>query len=156
MSIETESVFIPQAEAPPAPLRPLGCPNTPRHAHARLDRLAFWLSTACAVHCAVVPIVLIVFPVVSWIHWSRIMDIVVLSIAALFGLGGCLLSLRQHRDARPLSLVVSGLLLNAIGRFAGQQLGPFLASMFVVGGPLLMAYGLWRDRRLCKCSCHSH
>ena len=50
----------------------------------------------------VMPIVLIFFPVMTWIHWSRIMDVVALSVAAVFGLGGCILSLRHHRDFVPL------------------------------------------------------
>jgi hypothetical protein len=158
MSTRTESIYVPHTDAPPAPLQPVASLGVPRrtHAHAKLDRLGIWLSGACAVHCAVVPIVLILFPVVSWIHWSRIMDIVALSVAAVFGLGGCLLSLRHHRDARPLMLVIGGLMLNATGRFAALSLGPFLAQTLVVGGPLTMAYGLWRDRRLCKCSGHAH
>jgi hypothetical protein len=156
MSTGVESVFVREAETPSAPLQPVACLGAPRHTHARLDRLGMWLSAACAVHCAVVPIVLILFPVVSWIHWSRIMDVIALGVAAVFGLGGCLLSLGHHRDARPLVLVIGGLMLNATGRFAPLYLGAFLAQTLVVAGPLTMAYGLWRDRRLCRCSGHAH
>jgi hypothetical protein len=104
----------------------------------------------------VMPIVLIFFPVMSWIHWSRIMDALVLGVAAVFGLGGCLLSLRHHGDARPLCLVLTGLIMNATGRFAALQLGPFLAQTLVIAGPMLMAYALWKDRHLCQCNGHAH
>ncbi len=137
-------------------VQPLGQEHVGHHTHVKLDRLAFWLSAICAVHCMVIPIVLILFPVVTWIHWSRIMDVVALSVAAVFGLGGCTLSLRHHRDFSPLSLVITGLMLNATGRFASSHLGPFLAQTLIVGGPLMMAYGLWKDRRLCRCSCREH
>ena len=137
-------------------VHPLGHEQVGHHTHVELDRLAFWLSAVCAVHCMVVPVVLIFFPVVTWIHWSRIMDVVALSVAAVFGLGGCTLSLRHHRDFAPLCLVVTGLVLNASGRFGSSLLGPFLAQTLVVAGPLMMAYGLWRDRRLCRCSCRGH
>ncbi len=161
MSIDTKAVFVPHTEAPPAPLQPLGYGDAPAHVHthAKLDRLGIWLSAACAVHCMVVPIVLIFFPVMSWIHWSRIMDVIVLGVAAVFGLGGCLLSLRSHRDVVPLSLVVIGLAVNSMGRFAGPRLfGPFLSQTLIIAGPMVMAYGLWRDRQLCKCAnpAHSH
>jgi hypothetical protein len=156
MSPDTKSVLVPHTELPPTPVLPAAHQHALGHAHARLDRLGIWLSAICAVHCAVVPIVLIIFPVWSWVHWSRIMDVIVLSIAAVFGLGGCVLSLRHHRDATPLRLVVAGLLLNATGRFAAPYLGAFLAQTLVVAGPLIMAYGLWRDRRLCRCSGHAH
>jgi len=158
MSIDTKTVFVPHTETPPAPLQPVGCRDAPVHTHAKLDRLGIWLSAICAVHCMVVPIVLIFFPVMSWIHWSRIMDVIVLSVAAVFGLGGCLLGLRHHRDAVPLSLVVIGLAINSMGRFGAAYLGPVLAQTLVIAGPMLMAYGLWRDRQLCKCTnpAHSH
>ena len=125
----------------------------PRHTHARLDRAGMWLSALCAVHCMVMPVVLIFFPVMSWIRWSRIMGGAALGVAAVLGLGGCLLSLRQHRNIYPLLLVMAGLLFNATGRFAATPLGPWLAQTLVIAGPLTMACGLWRDRRLCRCNC---
>ena len=128
MNTETPTVYKPCTETARISLKPLGYPDPPPHTHAKLDRLGIWLSATCAVHCMVMPIVLIFFPVLSWIHWSRIMDALVLGVAALFGLGGCLLSLRHHRDAMPLCLVLAGLIMNATGRFAALYLGPFLAQ----------------------------
>jgi hypothetical protein len=156
MNAETPTVYKPCTEPARISLKPLGCADPPPHTHAKLDRLGIWLSATCAVHCMVMPIVLIFFPVLSWIHWSRIMDALVLGVAAVFGLGGCLLSLRHHRDAMPLCLVLAGLIMNATGRFAALYLGPFLAQTLVIAGPLLMAYALWKDRRLCQCSGHAH
>jgi hypothetical protein len=156
VSIDTKSVFVPHTDTTPAPLRPVRRLGTPLHAHAKLDRFGFWLSALCAVHCMVMPIVLVLFPVMTWIHWSRIMDVIALGAAAVFGLGGCLLSLRHHRDATPLCLVLVGLTLNTVGRFAALHIGPVLSQTLVAAGPLLMAYGLWRDRRLCKCNGHGH
>ena len=156
MTSNTKIEIAPAAEIVHAPLRPVGQEHVGHHAHVKLDRFAFWMSAICAVHCMAAPIVLIFFPVIAWIHWSRIMDVIALSVAAVFGLGGCILSLRQHRDFRPLYLVVTGLVLNATGRFGAVALGPFLAQTLVAGGPLIMAYGLWRDRRLCRCSCRGH
>ena len=89
MNAETPTVYKAHTESEHISLRPVGCSNTssPPHTHAKLDRLGIWLSAACAVHCMVMPIVLIFFPVMSWIHWSRIMDALVLGVAAIFGLG---------------------------------------------------------------------
>lgn len=156
MTADTKIEIAPPAESLRAPLRPLGHEHVGHHAHVKLDRLAFWMSAICAVHCMVMPIVLIFFPVMTWIHWSRMMDVIALSVAAVFGLGGCILSLRQHRDFLPLYLVFTGLVVNATGRFASNYLGQFLAQTMVAGGPLMMACGLGRDRRLCRCSCRAH
>ncbi len=93
-------------------------------------------------------------------NWKKILSgAAIVILAAVFGLGGCLLSLRSHRDVVPLSLVVIGLAVNSMGRFAGPRLfGPFLSQTLIIAGPMVMAYGLWRDRQLCKCAnpAHSH
>lgn len=137
-------------------LKPVGRSTTSSHVHAKLDRLGMWSSALCAVHCMIMPIVLIFFPVMSWIHWSRIMDAFALGVAAMFGLGGCLLSLRHHRNALPLCMVMAGLALNGAGRFAAIHLGPLLPQTLIMTGPLVMAYALWWDRQLCKCNGHTH
>ena len=156
MTADAKTAFVPHAETSRAPLSPSRSFDTPTHTHAKLDQFGIWLSAVCAVHCMVMPVVLIFFPVLTWIHWSRIMDVIALGVAALFGLGGCLLGLRHHRNAVPLSLVLVGLTVNTSGRFAAPHLGPFLSQTLVIAGPMVMAYGLWRDRRLCRCSGHAH
>lgn len=152
MSLEAQDLIKLKGTSARVSVKPEAHPDAPPHAHARLDRFGMWLSAACAVHCMVMPIVLISFPVMTWIHWSRAMDAVALGAAAVFGLGGCLLSLRQHRDPRPLSLVLGGLAINGVGRFAALALGPFLSQTLIITGPMLMAYGLWGNRRLCRCA----
>ena len=120
------------------------------HTHTRLDGVGLWLSGLCAVHCMVMPVVLIFFPVMSWIHWSRLADMIVLAVAAVVGLGGCGLGYRHHRSLTPLCFVSAGLVFNATGRLAGVALGPVLAQTLTAAGPLFMAYGMWRDRRACR------
>ena len=161
MDINAKTAFVPIAEDTPAPLRPLGVCDTPVHTHAKLDRLGMWLSAICAVHCAVVPVLQTFLPVLmlmKWIRWSRTMDIVTIGVAAIFGLGGCLLGLRHHRNFAPIRLVIAGLLLNITGRFGAVYLGPYVTPSLLVAGAMVMAYGLWRDRQLCRCTnpAHSH
>lgn len=115
-----------------------------------------WLSALCAVHCAAMPVVLVFLPVVSWIRWSRTMDMVALALSTLFGVFGCLLAFRRHQTATPLCLVIAGLLLNGTGHWMQPRLGPVASQTLIIAGPLLMAYGLWRDRQLCQCKHHAH
>jgi len=58
----TPTVYKPCTETARISLKPLGRPDPPLHTHAKLDRLGIWLSAACAVHCMVMPIVMISFP----------------------------------------------------------------------------------------------
>ena len=84
------------------------------------------------------------------------MDIITIGVAAVFGLGGCLLGLRHHRNFAPCGLVIAGLLLNVTGRFGSLYLGSYVTPSLLVAGALVMAYGLWRDRQLCKCTNPAH
>ena len=129
--------------------------NIPRtsetHIHARLDRVGIWFSMICAVHCMIMPIVLVLNPVLYLIRWSRTADVIVLGLAAGIGLTSCCLGFRHHRNPSPLLLVLAGVLMNGTGRLAGEAIGPLIAQTLIIAGPLLMAYGLWKDRRICKC-----
>jgi len=98
------------------------------------------------------PFILLLFPVMmKWANLSRTADVIILGLAAIISIVSCLLSLRHHHNDRPLSLVVIGITINLTGRFGVTELGPWLAQTLVISGPMLMAYGLWRDRQLCKC-----
>lgn len=156
MKSDLKFTAVKPAEQERVSLRPPGSPAPLPHAHTKLDRLGIWLSAICAVHCMVMPLILIFFPVVSWIRWSQLTDRLVLGSAAVIGLGGCLLSWRHHRTIGPLCLVVTGLALNAIGQFAKPQLGDTIARTLIILGPLVMAYGMWKDRRLCTCHHSGH
>jgi len=124
----------------------------PLHTHTKLDRFGIWLSSICAVHCIVMPFILLLFPVMmKWAHLSRMTDVIVMLIAAVFALFGCILSIRHHKNERPLCLVIIGLVINLTGRFGLNVFGPWLSQTLVIAGPMLMAYGLWVDRNLCKC-----
>ena len=90
----------------------------PPHAHTKLDRVGIWISAACAVHCMVMPVVLVIFPLLAWARWTRKADLTVFIGAACIGLFTCLLSLRHHREWAPLSLVVAGIVI-----YVSVQLG---------------------------------
>jgi hypothetical protein len=102
------------------------------------------------------PVVLLFFPILSWIRWSRTMDVAALGLSALLGVSGCLWSLRHHRTIAPLCLVIAGLLINAFGRWAQPRFGPVMSQTLIIAGPLLMAYGMWRNRQLCQCKDRAH
>jgi hypothetical protein len=64
------------------------------------------------------------------------------------GLIVCLQNFPRHRDFGPVTLLLGGLVAIGCGRYFAWQ--PLIMS-----GPLVMAYGLWLNRRLCACkTCH--
>jgi hypothetical protein len=94
------------------------------------------------------PVVLAAQPLFHWFRISRVLDNVMLAVAVVVGLLVCLRNLRQHRDLGPLTLVLGGLVAVGGGRY-------FVWPPLITAGPLIMAYGLWLNRRLCHCpTCH--
>ena len=125
------------------------------HAHTRLDGVGRGLvgDVRPAVALGGREIVVLRAPSVAQLHGlhlGRDFGWGLLTVAAVIGLGGCVLGFRHHRSLTPVCFVVAGLAFNATGRLAGVALGPVLAQTLTAAGPLFMAYGMWRDRRACR------
>src|SRR4051794_28257343 len=84
----------------------------------RLERVATWLSLACAVHCLALPLVALAMPVLG--AWStvlhdptldRVLFVFVLAAAVPSAAWGY----RRHRDLRVLGAVLAGALVYVLG-----------------------------------------
>ena len=114
-----------------------------------MQRIGLCASFLCAVHCVVMPFMLAAQPLFHWLRISRVVDNSLLALATVVGLVVCLRNLRRHRDIGPLMLVIAGLIAVGGGRY-------FALPALIMGGPLVMSYGLWLNRRLCSCNTCPH
>jgi hypothetical protein len=113
-----------------------------------LERIGLCASMLCAVHCVVMPLVLVAQPLFHWLRISRVADNTLLAVAAGVGVVVCARNFRRHRDIGPLVLLFVGLAAVGVGRY-------FVVVPLIMGGPLVMSYALWLNRRLCACpTCH--
>lgn len=80
--------------------------------HVLLDRLAAAWSLLCAVHCAVLPLVLALAPALAlgvlWSEQTERWTVIVVSLVGLVSLGG---GWWRHRSVWPLTLLSAGLVL---------------------------------------------
>lgn len=86
---------------------------TPQQRRLRLiDRLGAYGSIACAVHCALLPVLIALLPSlgVALFAGDR-MELAFVVFASLLGLGSLVWSYRRHRVLRALGLLVPGLLV---------------------------------------------
>lgn len=111
-----------------------------------LDRAGAMVSALCAIHCAGLGLVLILFPGLwlrrqrwpvdlSWLlylEWALAAMALVLAVLAL-GLG-CV----RHRRPWPIALAVPGLALMAAGIFTELHWWPLWGSVIVLTGGLLV------------------
>jgi hypothetical protein len=114
-----------------------------------LDRVGFVLSTACAVHCALLPLVAGMLPLLGLGFLATDAAEVGLlagsAVIATWSLaGGC----RHHRQPRPIVMMIMGFAAILAGRFAGAD-SELVEVAGVVAGALLIASAHLSNRRLC-------
>lgn len=120
----------------------------------RLDRIGVVTSCACAVHCALMPALLGLLPLVGlgWLAEERTEWTLVCATAAVSVTSLLPSYLRQHRRAYPLATFVCGLAFIAAGRTLFDA-GVKTEAVFVVAGALLVASAHFLNRRLCRSCC---
>ncbi len=108
-----------------------------------LDRVGISASLLCAIHCAALPLLIGVLPVVGLgFLMHGVFEAVMIAIAAVVGGWSLGHSYRTHRLRTPLALLFAGIAV-LLGNFAGHEIGtlaferihPFLA---VAGGGMIV------------------
>lgn len=117
------------------------------------DRIGMWASIACAVHCALLPLALVLAPalglgVVGWLDVDQIFVLV----ATVLGVAMLALGYRIHRAVSVWLLMAAGLALVWLNAFSPlHEHGLWHAVMMVTGG-LMIALAHWRNTRLSLCA----
>lgn len=117
-----------------------------------LDRVSIGVSTLCAIHCALLPILLATVPAFSHLsadnhefHIALVFLIVPMSLIA--GLLGC----AKHKDKVVLASIVTGLSLLLISAFLGHDLmGEIGERVATVIASFILVFAHWRNYRLCR------
>ena len=117
-----------------------------------LDKLSIGASTLCAIHCAVLPIMIALFPTLSVLpfddhvfHEALVLMIVPMSLLA--GVFGC----SKHKDKLVLFGLISGLLLLILTTFLGHDLlGETGEKAFTLLATGILAAAHWRNFSLCR------
>lgn len=122
-----------------------------------LDSVGTTASLACAVHCALMPVVVTFLPLIGlgflankatdWIIWVMIATVGIVSLGRGY---------RKHTNRGALILLSLGLLLLGLGHLTeNKEHGLGLVAVLV--GGLLVASSHWLNRSLCRaytsCSC---
>jgi hypothetical protein len=115
-----------------------------------LDRAGMTASLLCAAHCALLPFVITLLPLVGLsflTHEST--ELALLIVSGGLGASSLCLGYRTHGSRRALAALSVGFALMALGRFAEQNdLGFWGVAMVVLGG-LTVTSAHWLNRRLC-------
>ena len=117
-----------------------------------LDMVGISLSLACAIHCAFMPIAMILFPILTSSLMAdeifhQLMLLVILPTSGLSFLCGC----KRHKKMFVALFATTGFLLLVFAAFWGHDLlGETGEKMLTVAGGFLMACAHFQNYRLCR------
>ena len=124
-----------------------------------LDAAGATASFLCAIHCALMPLVVGLLPLVGLSFLANeATEWALIGSSAVLGTTSLCWGYREHRSRRAMALLAAGLALLALGRFAHQRgFDQYGVGMLVVGGLTIAAAHLV-NRRLCQSCrvCHKH
>lgn len=124
-----------------------GCQSTACYPDAG-DRIGMWAALACAVHCAVWPLALLVVPAtgVALLPWGDVDQIMVV-FATILGVAMVSLGFRRHHTFKAWALLLSGLVLVWLSAFTSLHAhGVWHTVMMVLGGSLIALAHLVNQR----------
>jgi hypothetical protein len=120
---------------------------------AYLDASGMSMSLLCAVHCALMPLVVTILP---WIGLGILAEdgaeSILLGLSASLGIASSYLGYRVHRSGWSVILLAAGLGLLASGRIVEGWEYETIGLPLLVGGGLVVASSHLLNRRLCQTS----
>ncbi|MCL4783701.1 MAG: MerC family mercury resistance protein [Bryobacterales bacterium] len=127
----------------------------PRNTRGGLDRFGIALSSACAIHCVVMPFVVgyLAYLGHDWVA-SESTELLLVGSAFLVAVGSLLPSYLKHRNPAALGLFALGLGLIVALHLTGWNHGVGFGVVMAVGGAMI-AGAHWWNHRLCAC-CQRH
>ncbi len=117
-----------------------------------MDKTAIALSAACAIHCLVLPVIIVMLPALSTTFvgsesFHRLMVWFVFPISALALTQGC----RRHKDRIVLSFGGLGLALLIATAIIGHSIfSEEFERLTTVSGAMFLAFGHLRNYQLCR------
>jgi len=123
---------------------------------SRLDRIGMTASTLCAIHCAAVPLLITVLPLVGlgflanpWVEWGMII------LALIIGISSISLSyVRTHHRLLPMLLLISGFMVVMLGHALSNG---WQEAVIVPVGGFIIAFAHFVNNKYstnCKNSIH--
>lgn len=132
-----------------------------------LDKIGLAASLICAVHCAFLPLIIGILPLIGMGFMAHgLFDWVMVGIAAIVGLVSIMKGHQTHKKHTPACFFIPGIFIILISLFVASHFGechtcaghdhdefPFHSIMMAIGG-VLIAVSHFINMKLCK-SCTS-
>ncbi len=122
------------------------------HYHT-LNKVGFWLSILCTIHCLSMPILISFLPYLGESFLSESAEIYLVIASAVLAIYLLLKDYRNHQNILPLFLLSIALIMNGLGLFWVDASNEIFCNVI---GALLMATAYWLNWNAHRKACHSH
>lgn len=128
-----------------------------------MNRLGFWSSLICAIHCTILPLVLILIPTSGvYLFINETFELVFLIVSLLINIANLCFGYKIHKSNKALGILATGLFLFLVGRLLHKHNDEHviqydLFNFFMILGGVMMAFSSLINSKMCntcqKCEC---
>lgn len=128
-----------------------------------MNKLGFWSSFICAIHCTILPLILIVIPTSGvYLFINETFELIFLVVSLFINIANLCFGYKLHKSNKALGVLASGLFLFLVGRLLHrhnhEQIIQYdLFNIFMIAGGIMMACSNLINSKLChscqKCEC---
>ena len=121
-----------------------------------MKKVGVWASLLCAIHCTILPLLMILLPTAGvYLFINETFEFVLLGISLLFNITNVCCGYRQHKSNKAVAVLALGLFIFVVGRLMHNHSDDHkihfdLFNIFMIAGGLLMALSSWINDKLCS------
>ena len=121
-----------------------------------MKKAGVWASIICAIHCTILPLLMILLPTAGvYLFINETFEFVLLGISLVFNMTNVCFGYRQHKSNKAVAVLALGLFVFVVGRLMHRhsedhEIHFDLFNIFMVAGGLLMALSSLINDKLCS------
>ena len=116
-----------------------------------LDNLGVTISTICLIHCILLPLLILFFPIISLYYiMNEVHEWIFLSLSTVIGFYSLCLGHKQHKSLSSLKILVFGFLFMFISKIFDDSNNDLYHTLFVLAGGVLIIFSHILNKKLCN------
>ncbi len=122
-----------------------------------MKKAGVWASLICAVHCTILPLLMILIPTTGvYLFINETFEFVLLGISLLFNITNVCFGYRQHKSNKAVAVLAFGIFSFVVGRLMhshseDHKIHFDIFNILMISGGLLMALSSLINDKLCSC-----
>ena len=120
-----------------------------------MKKAGVWASIICAIHCTILPLLMILLPTAGvYLFINETFEFVLLGISLVFNMTNVCFGYRQHKSNKAVAVLALGLFVFVFGRLMHRhsedhEIHFDLFNIFMIAGGFLMALSSFINDKLC-------